>query len=743
MIVYLHICYDRERITETFAVRLNHPCATDGLEDTGLFKNIPSSEMISQSVYLVAQVVEEIELNSQDFNKKPQLNKIKKEVAVGATDISKLFSNQPIKSSDKYLFKIRLYRSYTDLITEPEYYQFDNDGWGATVDRIIEGSKAGLIMNPRAERLIVSLQNIKHQDKVGFDDNMVSKTIPSFHPVHFYPWIEKHECLYLRMGRVLLENTKKNELLTIEVSAPRNNLFFANASNESYKRNWKSLTVGPNESIGELVRINGFLLKNNNEQADYILFSLYVNGGLTAEGRIVYKSGDRLITDNKSYSIELISIRNYSIIASVNIYIGHVSKIFNTDININNLLQYEEHFRNGEVGIRQLSASLIAFHHLDLHLLVRYFNQLLRALFSIADISAKFLQSESCQNLKYSTFSGIAYMLDTVFGGNDRYLYLIAMFTRKSTSLPPIGTFIIESISNILFQAEKTWTSTSIQACRIASILMNFAIKSMDNSPDLDEYFKAVENICEAGSYFLSLKADFCIDSQVQIIDILDDILSYNLHIDDVEALKFIVRFIDSIGIKGLGIDGVLYITNKVYITNKNARTVNAHRIILSKLLVIQRLFYTKLVKEPATRKTLLSKAVEWAMEVLQGQTDVSASRIACSILNCACTLLWGIVIEEKNREEVQLCYSLTKLLPSISRAIIKYERFTRENGFYKPKTKFTHLFPSGYPFTEAQLIQLLQRKFSLRFKSSYHVFFVSLQESAKKLVEMLVIKLS
>lgn len=703
-ILYFYIRYGEKRISETFAVRVNHPLSTNCLEvmNATLFKNITFNEMNSDHVYLISQVVDEIELSVNDLIKKPSLTKIRKEVAVGVTDISKLFSNR--ETSDQNLLRIRLFGSYMDLIFGNEPHQLNriiNNRWDEMFDRTIESLQTGIACNLKDEGLVVCLRCFKHQPKVVIGDDILAP-IFSIRPLIPYPLIDEHECLYLMMGKVvLLESTEKNDLLTMKVCAPGKSLVFANA-NEGYKDDWQFLTVNPNESIEEIVRITGFSLESVKED-EFIVLSLYVNGELTAEGRFLYKSGSKVIsTDNKNCSIELVSISNASTIACVNISTSYIGKLFNADMNVNKVLQFEEFFKDGDMGIRQLSAWLIAFHQLGLRQLVRHFNELLRALFLIADISTKQPKSESQQNLKFSTFSAIIYILDTVFNGNDSYLYLIPMFTQKNRSLPPIGTFIIENISNNLFQTEKTWTSTAKRVCGIFSILMNFAIKPMDNSSDFDEYFKALENMCESGSYFLSLKSDFFVDYQVLIIDALDDIISCDLHVNDVEALKLIVRLIDSIGIKGLGIDDVLYITNKVCISNKNARTEKAHRIILSKLLLIHRLFYTKLVKEPATREILFSKAVEWAMEVLQGQVDVSASRIACSVLNCVCTLVWRNLAEENNRNEVQLCYSLSKLLPSISRAIIKYERFTRENGFYKPKTKFGLLFPRDLPFTEA-----------------------------------------
>lgn len=730
IIIYFYICYNGDRITESFAVRVNHPSSKIDLEamNTALFKNLLFNE-ISGNVYLVAQVVEEIDLSVRGLNKKLLLDKIKHGVASGVADISKLFSNEAMESYEN-LVNMQLFGPCIDPVVEFERYQLDNDvdnGWGKMMDIMIEGLDTNNTFGLNFKELAVNLRCFKHQFEL--DMNNILNIIPNIRPIHFYP-LGEYECLYLTMGKLsLVESAKKNGLLTMKVSAPEGDLVFGNGS-ENNMRDWQFVSIG-NEYMGEILRINGFSPENV-KRHEYILFSLYVNGELTAEGKFLYKSGNGLIlNDIENCSIELISIIDKSAIASINISTSYVGKILNSNINVNDVLQYEDYFKNGDVGIRQLSTKLVEFHQIELRQLVRYFGELLEALFSIADISTKKPQSETQQSLKRSTFSAIVYMLDTVFNKNDNFSYLLAFFTGKNTCLPSIGTFIMENISKILFQAETNWTITSIRVCRIVSVLMHFAIKS-DNSPHLGEYLKALGNISESGAYFLSLKADSFIDNQVLIIDKFDDILSADISIDDVETMKLIVIFIDSIGVKGLGIDDVLYITNKVYISNKNSKTENAHRIITSKLLLIHRLFFTKIIENPTTCKILLSKAVEWAMEVLQGQTDVAASRIACSILNCVCTHLWKNVTKE-NQEEIQLCHLLSKLLPSISRAIIKYERFTRENGFYKPKHKFGLLFPSEYPFIEAPVDPIIKEEVLVEIQVELSTIFCFIARIGKR----------
>lgn len=706
MVVYFYIRYDRVRLTETFAVKVN---AADSFIDSeemqaALFKNIPSNEITSGNVYLVAVVTEEIELNTKDRSKKAQEKSIKKGVAAGVADISKLFTKEyASKASDEQLFKIRLFGSYMDQNKDSKNYRFDsivNNGFGEVVDRIIEGSKTGIAINPRAETLTVSIKDFKHQIKTVLDaDDNTPKSIPRISAIYFDPLTEKYERLYLRMGKVtLLDGGASEDLLTIEASSPDNSLIsFSKASNQSFQKKWQFLTVCPNESIGEIIKVHGVELKNDDTTGDeFILFSLYSNGSLIAQGKLIYKSKDQLVRiDSKNHIIELKSVFQGSAIASVKISTDYVGKTFNYDLAIDNVFQYEKFFQNGDEGILQLNSSLVTFKELKLHQLVKYFKELLKDLFSIVEISTKQEPSPSIDELKWSTFIAIVHLLDVIFGKQSRYLYLLDTFMEKQIRLPPVGAYVLECISIVLSQAEKKWDSSSRALCRVSPILMKFAVLSMDGVTDLGQYFKSLIRMSMSGSYFLSIDSEVFVTSQVIILEILDDVLSRNLHIGGVETLKFFVNYLDSVGIRGLGIDKDIYSTNRTVSTEKD------HRIILSKLLLIYRLFNTFVINDAPSRKLLISKAVEWAMQILQGPIDVEASRLACGILNAVCSLIWKTVFVEGHLDEMPLCYSLSKFLPAISRAFVRYNKFTRGNESFKPKRTFSPLFPTEYPFKE------------------------------------------
>ncbi|ODV70508.1 dedicator of cytokinesis protein 4 CRK binding protein [Hyphopichia burtonii NRRL Y-1933] len=711
MIAYLYIRNSNRRLTEAFAV---HASSVDDLVHVeklraALFRNIPSSEIDNGKVYLVAVLTEEIELPVKDASS-PHVRRIKKGVAAGVTDITRIFSKNQgsLASGEPHQFSIRLFGSYKNQNKgnsklNDELLNFDNNGWGELVDRIISGSSHGVAVNPRAEKLVISVKEFKHQFVANFNPIGATAPISRIKPIFFDPLAENYERIYLSMHKVsLLNSITKDDLLTFEVSAPNNDMItFAKASNEQERRMWQYVSVYPDEAVGEIVKINGVSSKNPTKKVpkdDYIILSLYINGLLAGEGKFMYKSGNKLVEyKKKSHSVEISSTTHKLPVALVEITTEYVGKVYNHDISIDNVFQFDRFFKGGQQGIDELAKTLIAFTKLDITQLVKFFPELLSSLYNIADVALKQPSSPGIEILQDNTFKAIVHLLDTLFGKQDQYMYMVETFTTRYTKLPHIGIFILNKISEIFSRAESNWNSMSRSLCRVVSLLLKLGISSINEINDLDAYLEALSSLFRSGSIFLSLDSPALINDQVLILEIIDYVLTFRVYLDQAKILKFIISFIDSIGTRGLGAN------EDVYGAKKNVVSKD-HKIIISKLLLIHRLFNTTLVESADTRKFLISKSITWVMDVFLGPTDIDAVRLACSIMNAVCTLLWDDIVNKGVEDEIHLCFSLAKLLPAISRTFIKYNKFTRGNEYFKPKRTFTDLFPTDYPFKETSM---------------------------------------
>lgn len=720
MIAYLYIRNNRKRLTEAFAVHTNSVSDLVHVEkiSAALFRNIPPTETENTRVYLVAVLTEEIDLNLKESTNTPQVRRVKKGVAAGVTDITRIFSRNQgaLASGESHQFSIRLFGSYVNQkknLKEPE--SIVNGGWGETVDRIIAGSSHGIAINPRAERLTVSVKEFKHQftdtsnnsTSNAINGVMGSTPIARIKPIFFDPLAENYERIYLKMGKVsLLNSITKDDLLTFEVSTPNNDMItFAKASNQQEKRSWQFVSVFPDEVVGEIVKVNGISFKNPAKKLpkeDHIILSLYINGTLAGEGKLLYKSASRLVEFNKkkSHSIEIASTTHKIPVAQVEVTTEYIGKVFNSDASIDNVFQYERFFKSGSKGIDDLSSSLVAFTKLDINQLVKYFPELLNCLYNIIEHSLRQGQSPSIEILQDSSFKAIVHLLDCIFGKQDQYAYMLDNFVQRQTGRPEIGIFLLNKISEIFTRAESNWNAVARSLCRVISSVIGLAISSMKNDESRnDEYLKALNSLFKSVTFFLSIETPTLINDQVLLLEVIDYVLTFNVKLDNTKILNFVISFIDSIGIRGLGAnDDQLTVQRKPIVAPKD------HKIIISKLLLIHRLFGTTLAKSPETLPTLISKSVGWAMEVLLGPTDIDASRLACTILNEACSSIWNFYIVAGNEDERHLGISLAKFLPALSRTLIKFNKYARSREYFKPKRTYTSLFPNEYPFKESSV---------------------------------------
>lgn len=713
MIAYLYIRNTKKRLTEAFAV---HTDTVDELVfvekiSAALFRNIPASEVENNRVYLVAILTEEIELPVKEGTI-PQTRRVKKGVAAGVADITRIFSKNQgsLASGESHQFSIKLFGLYvsSQKKTTLDPNQMENNGWGEVVDRIIAGANHGIAINPRAEKLVISIKEFNHQltevddcaeePASGGSGEQKSAPIAKIKPIFFDPLAENYERIYLKIGKVsLLNRVNKEDLLTLEVSAPNNPMIsFAKASNQIEKSSWFFVSVFSDEVVGEIVKVNGVSSKNAKKvpKKDSLMLSLYINGVLTGHGEVVYKSGTRLVEFNaKPYIRTVISSNSGgSPLAHVDFHTEYIGKVFNTEVCIDNIFQYDRLFKAGQQGMDELSKSLVDLCKLDISQLVRFFLELLTALFAISDICLQNQVEPTHEMILNNSFKAIVHLLDTVFGKQNQYLYMFDTFLRESHKSQTVGVSLLNRIAEVFAQAQSNWSSMSRSVCRVIVLLIKLALEPAKTSSNIEPYLSALTLLFKSTSLFLSIESPALINDQILVMEIVDFVLAYEEYLDETMVLRLVLNFIESIGNRGLGIN------EEEYQLKKLGPIAKDHKIIITKLLLVYRLFGTKLSQKPENMHLLVSRSVLWSMEVFLGSLDVEATRLACSVMGCVCDLLW------KNRDVEALkptCFSLTKFTMAMSRTFIKYHKFTRGNDYFRAKKTFTKLFQNDYPFVE------------------------------------------
>lgn len=719
MIAYLYIRNNKKRLTEAFAV---HTDTVDELVfvekiSAALFRNIPASEVENNRVYLVAVLTEEIDLSYKELNA-PQVKRVKKGVAAGVADITRIFSRNQgsLASGESHQFSIKLFGSYVSLKKAIDVSQIENNGWGEVVDRIISGSNHGIAINPRAEKLVITVKEFKHQltdvDDLTVPEQPVangqatqlqgaSKSAPiaKIKPIFFDPLAENYERIYLKMGKISLLNAiNKDDLLTFEVSAPNNPLItFAKASNQIEKTSWQFVSVFPDEVVGEIVKVNGVSNKSSNRKIpkqDSLLLQLFINGVLAGEGEVMYKNGNRLVEFNKKsyHTIDIASVNQGMPIAQVDVHTEYIGKVFNTEICIENIFQYDRFFKSGQQGMDELNRSLVDFCKLDIYQVVRFFPELLGSLFEIAQICLNHKSLPNYEMVLDNTFKSVVHLLDTVFGKQDQYLYMFETFLSEHKRSPAVGVFILSKISEIFAQAQSNWSSMSRSVCRVIVLLIKLALAPTQDVSNLEPFMTSLTSLFKSASLLVSIESPALINDQILVMEIVDFVTSFERYLDQKQLLDLVLNFIESIGTRGLGIN------EESNHGKKSAPISKDHKIVVTKFLLIYRLFGTELSQRVENIHLLVSRCVVWCMEVFLGPLDIEATRLACSVMNCVC----GLLQRNVHQPGVQsICFSVAKHLGAMSRTFIKYNKFTRGNDFFKPKKSFTHLFQKDFPFNE------------------------------------------
>lgn len=711
MIAYLYIRNNKRRLTEAFAV---HTDSVDELVfvekiSAALFRNIPPAEVENNRVYLVAVLTEEINLGVKDTFL-PQIRRVKKGVAAGVADITRIFlRNQgSLASGQAHQFLIKLYGSFLSK-KKFDTQNVENNGWGEAVDRIISGSNEGIAVNPRAEKLVVSVKEFKHQLTEHEDDvpqesadaNVESRSAPiaKIKPIFFDPLAENYERIYLKMGKIsVVGETNKDALLTVEIEAPNDpSILFAKASNQIEKPSWQFVSVYSGEVVGEIVKVNGIVSKNGTKKSlrqDSISLLLYANGLLIGKCEAPYKSGHGIVELNKKpwYNLEFTSPGQKTAVAVVEVHTEYIGKTFNTEGCIENILQYERLLQAGTSGIDELHKSMVDFCKLDIYNVVRFFAELLGALLKMIDACLENNRLPHSEMLLDSSFKAVVYLLDTLFGTQDQYLYMFDSFVGENAIPASAGVFLLTKIADIFSQAQSNWNSLSRSMCRNIALLLRLALEPVKTAQNCDEFTKALASLFKSASFFVALESPILTNDQVLVIELPDFVLAYERDLETSSLLQLVLGFIDSIGTRGLGVDADPTNNTKPIPGSKE------HKIVITKLLVIQRLFATELSHEVTHIQNLVAKSVVWCMEVFLGELDIEATRLAASVMKCVCDVLWAN-IEEAEIE--LLCFSLVKHLGAFSRTFIRYNKFTRSNLYFKPKKAFTQLFQNLYPFKE------------------------------------------
>ena len=200
---------------------------------------------------------------------------------------------------------------------------------------------------------------------------------------------------------------------------------------------------------------------------------------------------------------------------------------------------------------------------------------------------------------------------------------------------PRIAVFLWTKLREVYYRGETIWDSYSKSVAKVQEILIRFATKSIQGSWEFEEYNETVVQSYRAMAHFLSMKSSLLIEDQINLLGIVDLMLTNTMYFDKRVVLNWYETFIDAIRLRSFG-------------GHEKLMEDQEHKIQISKLLLILRVLGTELNRDKDTRSTVLLKSIEWAVEGFPDVTDIESVRLACSILNKCCTVIYELLVEGK-----------------------------------------------------------------------------------------------
>lgn len=717
MKAYMYLRDTRKRLTEAFAISIlpDQDFTLDNLA-AALFTNIPAMSVDSGRVFLVALITETIQNHkSTGIEVHKTLPVIRKGICAGVADISRIFSRRKghLVSGKAHRFSIKLYSSYLDSNKQEVklYHGMNsmmaksmtmvNNGWGELVDRIISGSNKGVAVNPRAERLILSIKelrlssdNKKVLDSLSSTRNSALACIPM---LYYNPLEKDSDRIFLRLMKTTVTgmNLKEKSYITVHLKASNKSIKFAKGTNEPLASFWRFLSVSPEESIHELISVRGFS-KTPDSGSDFLIFDTFVNDEFFGEARYLLRNGsimnDTGIFSKVSKIMDVVGADGSKI--SIEMDLEYVGKTYNVETNGERILKWKSLFgadlkKNEAVFIDLLSK----LRRLKPSTLIGKFSEFCFALTTAYQAACDL----KLERLSYILFESLVQLLDVAVARNEEYVSIFeTMIDEHGSQLPKVGEKLLSSMVNVFSIFETDWTATGRALCRVSILVLRIASKCFSN---VTEYKEIVTRFTLSITNFLSSGKETLIADQLLIIETLELYLDlFKSWFSISEICDFASSWISANKMRGLGF---LEDSNANALVNK--KRDREHRFIIYKLLFANRLMNSFIMSNGTSkeREKMLAPVFDFVLSVICNDSiDLECSRLSLSILLSICNTSYG---SERlyHDESLQLYMTLVKSIPLLSKQFCRYFEFCSSRGLLDSKRTFTDLFPNCFPFND------------------------------------------
>ncbi|AMD19902.1 HCL249Cp [Eremothecium sinecaudum] len=723
--VYIYLRTAKRRLTEPFVVQVNSAniVSLDSIS-AALFNNIPSTEIKKSKIYLIVELVEtfNVEETSHPTSSVPSLSGenvdyIRHGVVAGAADISRIFSrDRNVKEiGSSFHYRVNLYRSYFKAkrsTSPPGSNEFapsgplpssknsraSNNGWGGLVDRIIDDSDQGVAIHQDVQSITVNVKEFRRNDLLASSDQLLSNSAIKLVPPCFYdPITAPLERIYLTVGNVKLSNSLEGQdiqTITIVLSSSNKKVSFWNGFNQEQPNSWQFVDVKPGEAVGETVRIEGVFDMESNETLKLSAFC----GTLIAKAKFYIKKGNQILEYEKRSTFQLMSANNEPLI-DVELRTEYVGKAYNIVRPLYDLIAQPKgviptwsNSLNEEME-DPISAKIQAINNVDIHQLVQYFDLVLIKLLEYNYAIFVEQGENTSMNMKEKAFFFLLQFLYRLIIRQETHKHLIhkffEKFTAQDSSLPPLGTALIDALAHQFVKAQQECTQVFRAACRTYVLTIMLALKS---SRESDVRIKAsLMRLMDSILTFFGVTDDSALLDQTTVLNDFDvfigEITGYFTPEDLIGYYsKLISACLDREKAFELGVR---------VSTSKERKFIRTNFLLMRRVLESHKLgeYIFSADNEDKQTFVFLNQLIEYSAKPILNQPhfDLTSIRLANNIF----------VTVFENAKNPILQRNLIRLIPTLCRVFLLMCTHSRGTDQFKPLRKFSCLFPTRYPFPD------------------------------------------
>uniref|UniRef100_A0A060T669 ARAD1B13552p n=1 Tax=Blastobotrys adeninivorans TaxID=409370 RepID=A0A060T669_BLAAD len=695
--VELYLRTKSQRLTESFKIKIRQDTVLEELSAV-LFRDLPIS-ITKDDVYLVATLFEEVPLKGANPSPlsaftggavnapgsaktgpmvaqpaRPVVSNLppkqfgRRGVAAGAADVSRLFR---MEESIESPFVLRMYATYF----APNEPSDDNRGWGELADRIIRGRTAGVAVTPRAEQIVCTVKefeaaSVHHIENLSQEDSR--RAIGFSKSLYINALSENRNDLYLHLGKITLTNAQHNvpDYLLLSVSSASGNKVIKSASNDKRTNVWDSTAAFNNEAMGEMVYVSNF------EKDESLIIDLYVSGQHFAQTTMPLWHGNRVWSGKRTINLT----RDGATVATVNSIVDFVGNGYNTDVFIDKVLNWRLVYETN--GLNDLIATLSKFRSIDVSEFVKFFHDVLDAIFEI--ISEFNNGNPEHNDLLMQAFVAVVSTLEKVTSRSKDFVYLGNDYLDNRFNYGGLSNVLLQLMERCIRESATQGPQNLINIFRVAEYLARIIAlsASIDSNIGKESHAEAsllvrrgLRNTVEALKPIVAKEDKSIVELQFTIVKNTYNWLSSFRHIVSSDELaQLLIELTD------------------------NMRT-DHEKINVQRLLLIKDLSTSWLYKQSKYRSHLTSYSVKWTLDLWVGDNSAIDNnrreqiRLLCGIFAAQFEIVWPVRMQEPD-----VCKRYGQLLPLAAKVYTDLlDHFEQSRRL--PCTIFSPLFPKTHPF--------------------------------------------